>query len=179
MAEDSLRYDRMVQDALRDVVRQALAEVAESGFPGAHHFYITFRTHHPGVDIPEHLRASYPEEMTIVLQHQFYGLEVAAAHFEVTLSFRKRLERLHIPFAAVVAFVDPAVNFGLQFQPPDAAESGAGGAEAPARLPAESRPEPQAEPQEERQEQGPPAGPEGAGEAGAEKVVSLDAFRKK
>ena len=170
MAEDSLRYDRMVQEALRDVVRRALAAGAEAGFPGAHHFYITFRTQHPGVEIPEHLRAAYPDEMTIVLQHQFYGLEVAPEHFEVTLSFRKRLERLHIPFAAVVAFVGPAVNFGLQFQPPEgAAAGGAAGA------PIESRPEPQ----EQRQEPDRPYGPEGAGGAAAEKAVSLAAFRNK
>ena len=168
MAEDTLRYDRMVQDAMRGVVREALATVAATGFPGAHHFYITFRTRHPGVDIPQHLHATYPDEMTIVLQHQFYGLEVEDAHFSVTLSFRKRLERLTIPFAAITSFVDPGVNFGLQFQPEEV--------EGPrlAAVPAVEKGV------EEGPEERPaaPAKPE-AGEAGGEKIVSLDAFRKK
>ena len=167
MDEDKLPYDRMLQDAMRDVLRKALAHVADSGLPGAHHFYITFRTHYPGVEIPGHLHASYPEDMTIVLQHEFYGLEVAESHFQVTLSFKKRLERLKIPFASVVSFVDPAVNFGLQFQVDETAARS-----RPAPVPAvASAPAPTEAAGEKPAED---AGPEGA-----EKVVSLDAFRKK
>jgi uncharacterized protein len=174
MAEDKLPYDQMVQDAMRDVLRRTLTQVAKTGLPGAHHLYITFRTSYPGVEIPDHLRASYPSDMTIVLQHQFYGLEVTEAMFQVTLSFRKRAERLRIPFAAVVAFVDPAVNFGLQFQVPDAeptrpvaaftgaASVGSGSASSSPLLATDDE----------------PAAEEG-GESKVEKVVSLDAFRKK
>ena len=170
MAEERLSYDRMVQDAMRGVLRSALTEVAEGGLPGAHHFYITFRTSYPGVDIPDHLRASYPEDMTIVLQHQFFGLEVSEAQFQVTLSFKKRLERLRIPFAAVTAFVDPAVNFGLQFQIHETAPAPQGPKVVPAPVPA-SLPASGSASAEPAQDQDP--------EAAAEKVVSLDAFRKK
>ena len=113
---EPLRYDKMVEDALRGVVRQSLAQVAKNGFPGNHHFYVTFRTAAPGVVLPGHLRAQYPEEMTIVLQHQFWGLEVDEEAFEVTLSFNKVHERLRVPFAALTGFVDPSVRFGLQFK---------------------------------------------------------------
>ena len=116
MGRELLRYDKMVEDALRGVVRQSLAQVAKSGFPADHHFYLTFRTCSPGVAMPDYLRAQYPEEMTIVLQHQFKGLEVGAEGFEVTLSFNRMQERLRIPFAALTRFVDPAAPFDLQFK---------------------------------------------------------------
>jgi hypothetical protein len=116
MRETTLRYDLMVEQALRGVVRQAMAQVARDGLPGNHHFYVSFRTTAPGVQIAERLRAQYPEEMTIVLQHQFWGLEVEPDSFSVTLSFNGSNERLLIPFAAITAFVDPAVNFGLPFK---------------------------------------------------------------
>ncbi len=116
MGRDLLRYDKMVEDALRGVVRQSLAQVAKSGFPANHHFYLTFRTCYPGVAMPDYLRAQYPEEMTIVLQYQFKDLEVGTEGFEVTLSFNKMQERLRIPFTALTGFVDPAVQFGLQFK---------------------------------------------------------------
>ena len=124
MTKDGLRYDRMVEAALRGVVREALAEAAEKGLVGGHHFYITFKTNAAGVDISDHLRAKYPEEMTIVLQHQFWGLEVREQDFSVTLSFQNQPEQLTIPFAAVASFADPSVNFALQFEiaaakPPD------------------------------------------------------------
>jgi hypothetical protein len=123
MSREQLRYDKMVEDALRGVVRQSLAQVAKNGFPGNHHFYLTFRTGIPGVAIPDYLRSQYPEEMTIVLQYQFWGLEVGEDAFEVTLSFNKVHERLHIPFAALTGFVDPAVQFGLQFKGEVSAEA--------------------------------------------------------
>lgn len=116
MSDDALRYDLMVENALRGVVRQALALTAERGLPGNHHFYITFRTDHPGVTLADHLRQRYPREMTIVLQLQFWGLKVEDEAFEVTLSFSDKPERLHIPFAAITAFADPSVRFGLQFE---------------------------------------------------------------
>jgi hypothetical protein len=116
MTKDWLRYDRMVEDALRGVVRRALTEVASSGLPGDHHFYLTFRTVEPGVHIAPPLRGQYPKEMTIVLQHQFWGLEVNEEHFAVTLSFGGKHERLVVPYRAIVSFADPSVKFGLQFE---------------------------------------------------------------
>jgi len=106
----------MVEAALRGVVREALARAAASGLPGAHHFYITFRTGAPGLALPDYLRKEYPDEMTIVLEHQFWDLEVEEEKFSVGLSFKNRNEKLTIPFAAITAFADPSVKFGLQFQ---------------------------------------------------------------
>jgi hypothetical protein len=116
MNEDILRYDRMVEKALRDVVRTAISTAARDGLPGEHHFYISFLTQYPGVELPEHLYKQYPEEMTIVLQFQFFGLKVEPDHFCVTLSFNNIREKLVIPFQAVTTFADPSVNFALQFQ---------------------------------------------------------------
>lgn len=120
MAKDWLRYDQMVEDALRSVVRRALTEAAVSGLPGDHHFYITFRTDIPQVRIPQHLKAQYPREMTIVLQHQFWALEVTDDSFTVTLSFGGKHEALFIPFETIVSFADPSVKFALQFDSADA-----------------------------------------------------------
>jgi len=111
-----LRYDKMVENALRNVVRQALDEVADEGLPGQHHFYITFRTDHPKTDVPAHLTAQYPETMTIVLQHQFWNLYTDDDGFSVTLSFNKKPQPLRVPWAALQAFADPSVNFALQFE---------------------------------------------------------------
>ncbi|MDH3702091.1 MAG: ClpXP protease specificity-enhancing factor SspB [Alphaproteobacteria bacterium] len=121
MTEDLLQYDRLVERALKNVVREALNYVAEHGLPGSHHLYITFRTDHPDVVLPDELREKYPIEMTIVLQYQFWELIVAEDIFNVTLSFNDRPQQLTIPFAAVNAFADPSVNFALQFQPGDTA----------------------------------------------------------
>lgn len=112
-----LRYDKMVERALRGVVRKAVEEVREEGLPGDHHFYITFLTEYPGVDIPDYLRDRYPSEMTIVLQYQFYDLTVDDEFLGVTLSFNNVPERLTVPMAAITIFADPSVNFALQFQP--------------------------------------------------------------
>lgn len=110
-------YDEIVQEALRAVVGRVLGEVERSGgLPGEHHFYITFKTAHPGVEMPKHLMERFPDEMTIVLQNKFWDLKVAEKHFEVGLSFNQVPAKLSIPFAAVTGFVDPAVNFALQFQ---------------------------------------------------------------
>src|ERR1700691_898008 len=116
MTEDLLRYDLMIEAALRNVVRETLTTVARDGLPGEHHFYITFLTHFPGVEIPDYLKKQYPEEMTIVLQYQFFGLKLSEDGFSVTLSFNNVKERLHIPFEAITTFADPSVNFALQFQ---------------------------------------------------------------
>jgi hypothetical protein len=116
MTDDILRYDLMIEAALRDVVRETLETVAQNGLPGEHHFYITFLTNFPGVEIPEHLRKQYPDEMTIVLQYQFFGLKLDEEAFQVTLSFNNIKERLKIPIEAITTFADPSVNFALQFQ---------------------------------------------------------------
>lgn len=115
--EDVLRYDKMVEQALRGVVRQAVEEVMADGLPGDHHFYITFLTDYPGVEIPDYLRDRYPHDMTIVLQYQFYDLSVDKEKMGVTLSFNNMPERLVIPLGAISIFADPSVNFALQFQP--------------------------------------------------------------
>ncbi|MSO98216.1 MAG: hypothetical protein EXR11_08370 [Rhodospirillaceae bacterium] len=115
MAVSSLSYERMVEDALRGVLRQALHLTAAQGLPGSHHFYITFDTTHPAVRIPESLRTLHPNEMTIVLQHQFWDLKVSDEGFEITLSFSGASQQLKVPFAAVTAFADPHAKFGLQF----------------------------------------------------------------
>lgn len=170
MAKTFLRYDKMVEDALRGVLRQALSACLD-GVPGDHHFFITFRTRHPGVDIPDYIHARYPQEMTIVLQHQFWGLEVTEEWFEVTLSFNRVNERLHIPFAAVTAFADPSAKFGLQFR-----VEGEDG-ELLADDEAFGEEEPAAE-----DEAAATAGPEGEEKPEAEQgaqVITLDAFRKK
>jgi len=138
VAQDLFQYDKMVERALRGVVRDALARVAQEGPRGAHHFYIGFATGMPGVVIPDSLRERFPEEMTIVLQHQFWDLEIGEESFSVSLSFQKQLERLTIPFAAIRSFADPSVNFALEFAEPAAAEPTAVGS-----LPA---PQPVAEP---------------------------------
>jgi len=116
MTDDLLRYDLMIEAALRDVVRETLTSVAKNGLPGEHHFYITFLTNFPGVEIPDYLRKQYPDEMTIVLQYQFFGLKLLDESFTVTLSFNNVKERLVIPLEAITTFADPSVNFALQFQ---------------------------------------------------------------
>jgi uncharacterized protein len=157
MAEDHMRYDILAQEALRGVVRKVLAEVSRTGLPGEHHFFISFATRAPGVRIGEDLLKQYDKEMTIVLQNQFWDLKVTESAFEVGLSFNGQPEMLHIPFSAIKGFFDPSVQFGLQFDPATAGtDTEADEAEADAAV-------------------------EGgdAGEATGEKVVSLDAFRKK
>ena len=161
MSTDLLRYDRMVEAALRRVVRDALREVQEHGLPGEHHFFISFRTQYPGVRMPEFLRAKYPDEITIVLQYQFYGLDVNDERVEVTLSFNGSHERLVVPMAAITTFADPSVNFALQFQPPDEDE----GEEV-----VDEAVEEEAAPAEGEDEDAPKQGGT---------VVALDAFRKK
>jgi hypothetical protein len=170
MATDHIRYDVLARDALRGVLRRVLADAAEHGLPGDHHFFITFVSTADGVKLSPRLLAQYPEEMTVILQHQFWDLVVTEERFEVGLSFGGIPERLVIPFSAIKSFFDPSVQFGLQFETSDAAPVPAD-TEAPAApLPATSAlPAPAKEAKEEE-----PAKPaEGA------EVVRLDRFRKK
>jgi len=157
MAQDLFDYPQMVETALRGVVREALARAAREGLRGAHHFYVSFRTDAASVVLPDYLLAKYPDEMTIVLQNQFWGLEIRDQDFSVTLSFQNRPEQLTIPFAAVTSFADPSVKFGLQFEVSAAKPQGA--AALPAKVPARETSEP------------PPRQ--------AAEVVKLDKFRKR
>ncbi len=116
MISDSLPYDQWIEDALRGVVHQALLHTARHGLPGNHHFYVTFRTAAEGVELAPALRAEYPDEMTIVLQHQFWDLNVDDDSFGVSLNFRGKPQRLHVPLAALTAFGDPSVNFGMHLK---------------------------------------------------------------
>jgi uncharacterized protein len=173
MATDHIRYDVLARDALRGVLRRVLSDAAEHGLPGEHHFFITFLSTAEGVKLSPRLLAQYPEEMTVILQHQFWDLVVTEDRFEVGLSFGGIPERLVVPFNSIKSFFDPSVQFGLQFEPSDAA------AEAPAAsLPAVATPSSTASapavsaPNAENKDE--PAKPS----EGAE-VVRLDRFRKK
>jgi len=167
MAQDLFHYDKMVEAALRGVVRDALKRAAREGLRSAHHFYIGFDTRAPGVDIPDHLHARYPEDMTIILQHQFWDLVVTEDRFEVGLSFGGIPERLVVPFAAVKRFLDPSAPFDLQFEPSGAEAPQLPAVPAPSALPV-AAPEPAAESKDESAKTS-----EGA------EVVRLDRFRKK
>ena len=173
MATDHIRYDVLARDALRGVLRRVLTDAAEHGLPGEHHFFITFVSTADGVKLSPRLLAQYPEEMTIILQHQFWDLVVTEDRFEVGLSFGGIPERLVVPFAAIKSFLDPSVQFGLQFEPSDADAA----AEVPgAKLPAVPAPSalPVAAPSPAAESTDEPAKPS----EGAE-VVRLDRFRKK
>jgi len=197
MPDDHIRYDLLAQQALRGVVRTVLADVAKKGLPGEHHFKITFNTAAPGVRLSDRLRAQYPETMTIILQHQFWDLAVGERGFEVGLAFGGISERLAVPFDSIVAFYDPAVQFGFQFEAIDAIPAGERGdaakdaaKAAPARedksaqqtaaLPpgkrtAGKKSEPAAAPAKPAE---PPNGGDDKPDGGGE-VVRLDRFRKK
>jgi uncharacterized protein len=183
---DRFHYDALVDDALRSVVRRVLTQVADKGLPGSHHFYISFRSNDAGVVLPDYLRAKYPEEMTIVLQHQYWDLLIGADAFEVTVSFNKQQERIRVPFAALSAFVDPSVRFGLQFDRKDkaAADKPDSAAVPPTSLPAPDKRPPLAGPAgEAKAEAGAaeaaPQAAEAKPEDPASKVIKLDSFRKK
>ena len=133
MPTDVIRYDLLVQDALKGVVRRVLANAARDGIPGEHHFYLSFRTGEKGVRISQALRDQYPTEMTIVLQHQFWDLAVNDHGVEVGLSFSGVPEKLAIPFDAITGFFDPSVQFGLKFELSASGEAGAAKALPPAR----------------------------------------------
>jgi hypothetical protein len=173
MATDHIRYDVLARDALRGVLRRVLTDAAEHGLPGEHHFFITFLSTAEGVKLSPRLLAQYPEEMTVILQHQFWDLVVTDDRFEVGLSFGGIPERLVVPFNSIKSFFDPSVQFGLQFEPADAAEAAAA-TNLPAAVPAAASsaltvPAAAAEKSDDE-----PAKPS----EGAE-VVRLDRFRKK
>jgi uncharacterized protein len=190
MASDLIRYDLLVQDALRAVMRKVLADVAREGLPGEHHFFITFKTRAPGVRLSTRMREQYPTEMSIVLQHQFWDLTVGDQAFEVGLSFHGKSEVLLIPFDAVTGFFDPSVEFGLKFEL--AGETAEPAPEAPpqvaAHAPGRSKPKPRGSGSEPAE-----IGPASAKDEGAPvklaksapipaeqgKVISIETFRKK
>ena len=184
MGKDLIGYNALVENGLRSVVREALRRVASEGWPGTHHAYITFKTTAPGVEVPDSLRTRYPEELTIVLQHQFWGLEVEDDFFAVTLSFNKVGQRVVVPFAALTSYADPSVKFGLQFgvSPetrgdkvlPKARGSKTGAKQRPAAQAASVR-DASADDAEAASE----TDAENAPDGGGEKVVALDRFRKK
>ena len=183
---DHIRYDLLTQQALRGVVRSVLVDAAKNGLPGDHHFYIAFDTRADGVAIPERLRTQYPEQMTIILQHQFWDLKVTDEGFEVGLSFGGVPTKLVVPFEAVKGFFDPSVQFGLQFEevgeeegerpaPANVSEKGGGRPPLMASPPPAPTPiaaPPQAAAAAEESEPEPPA-------TGGAEVVRLDRFRKK
>lgn len=167
----TIDYPSMIDTAMRSVVKEALQQVVRSGLPGEHHFYISFRTDYPGARVSESLKSRYPEEMTIVVQHQFWDLQVTESGFSIMLSFNNIPEKLVIPFNAMTAFADPSIKFGLQFHGrplPEDATSGVQDtlAKAIKNMSPKKQPKTAASDNEE-----PPA-------AGAE-VITLDAFRKK
>ncbi|MCF3640981.1 SspB family protein [Rhizobium sp. TRM95111] len=173
MAQDHIRYDILAQDALRSVIRKVLSEVAATGhLPGDHHFFITFLTGAPGVRISQHLKAKYPEQMTIVIQHQFWDLKITESLFEIGLSFSDTPEKLVIPFNAIRGFYDPSVSFELEFDVAVNEEEEAPSAEITAY------PAP-VEKTEDAGEEKSTATDDDGGKPGGGSVVSLDSFRKK
>lgn len=197
MGQDLIRYDVLAQEALRGVIRKVIGEVVKTGLPGEHHFFITFLTSAPGVRISSRLREKYPELMTIVIQHQYWDLQVTDTAFEVGLSFSDIPERLLIPFAAIRGFYDPAVNFELEFdvrgidaanEQLDASEEGESHGPVLVGSPtpmATAKPATKSKGKKAPPKEKPATAVEGgeAGDDSAEKkeadVVSLDAFRKK
>ena len=181
MGADLIRYDLLVQDALRSVVKKVLGDTARDGLRGEHHFNISFKTNAPGVGLPASIKLRYPDEMAIILQHEFWDLAVVGEAFEVSLNFSRRPERLTIPFDAITGFSDPSVPFGFKLEP----------RLAEGARPAEPEPEPAAKPKPKAPPAAIPARkadtpapaiakpPEKVGEGDAAKVVSIDSFRKK
>ena len=166
MASEGIDYDRLVREALLGVIRRVLEQIAKDGLPGEQHLYLTFRTAHPEVEIPETLRRSHPEEMTIVLQHQFWDLVVEGDRFVVTLRFDGMPRRLTVPLAALVAVVDPSVPFGLRFSDPSAPAR-----EATATSVGDAAAKAEASVAETR--------PAGAGGGAGGNVVEISAFRRR
>ncbi|MBL4786951.1 MAG: hypothetical protein JKY49_16170 [Cohaesibacteraceae bacterium] len=190
MAEDLIRYDVLTQEALRNTVRKVLTEVAQTGLPGEHHFFITVDTHANGVQISSRLNEQYPDEMTIVIQHQFWDLVVGENHFEIGLSFNGIPEKLIVPLTAIKTFIDPSVQFALHFEtgldvPRESAiedeTAQAAKPKSATNLKAVSKSDDSIEPSVKEAD---PAADEGKSDASATDadsadVVSLDAFRKK
>ena len=203
MPTDIIRYDLLVQEALRSVVRKVLGDAARDGLPGEHHFFVTFRTDAPGVQISPRTKERFPKEITIILQHQFWDLNVTEFGFEVGLSFSNVPERLSVPWEALSGFFDPSVEFGLKFELQDIEpEEGAndtepaprpaalpapkggsrsdkaprGAGSEPLEMPPTARPKGKAEAKPEKTASHPAEKPADGGDP---KVISIDAFRKK
>jgi uncharacterized protein len=187
MATDLIRYDLLVQDALRSVVRKVLSDTARSGLVGEHHFNIAFKTLAPGVVVPPPFRQRFPDEMSIILQHEFWDLAVSEEAFEVSLNFSRKPERLTVPFDAITGFADPSVPFGFKLEPkmPEVAPEA-----APSRTAGPNRSPPAAKQQETTPAAVSPTRSASVAKAserpikteeppGKAKVVSIDAFRKK
>jgi uncharacterized protein len=197
MAVDHIRYDLLAQEALRGVVQRVLADIAKNGFPGEHHLYITFDTCAAGVQISPRLRELYPEDMTIVLQHQFWDLIVTEEGFEVGLSFKGVPEKLGVPFLAIKGFFDPSVQFGLKFEavtePAEAPVAASDDAPAPVTAPSQAKPSRPARPKAmkppaatepavaptQTERSGKDGDSEGPDRPTGGEVVRLDRFRKK
>ncbi len=190
-AEDLIRYDVLTQEALRGVIRKVLEEVAAAGLPGEHHFFITFRTDHPGVRLSARMRERYPEEMTIVIQHSFWDLKVTETAFEIDLSFDDILERLRVPFSALKGFFDPHVKFGVQFDAefleaansvetgePEIIETNPDNLPQVAQTREVTKSTPRKPGKKKAGKKAKDAKPENEADSGAE-IVSLDKFRKK
>lgn len=160
MTKDQINYPTLIDHAMRGVVRDVLKLMQATGLPGNHHFYISYSTLHPGVKMSEQLRAKYPREITIVIQHQFWDFKVEEQQFHVTLSFGGVPEKLTIPFAALTAFADPSIKFGLQFQQSEIFED---------EYPQVSQDEETPNEEEANDEPG----------NSEDKIISLDSFRKK
>jgi hypothetical protein len=184
MATDLIRYDLLVQDALRSVVRKVLADTARNGLVGDHHFNIAFKTQAPGVVAPAAVKQRFPDEMSIILQHEFWDLVVTQDAFEVSLNFSRKPERLTVPFDSITGFTDPSVPFGFKLEPrvSEAAsrapaaeeEKGTTRSSAPAKpAPVKPSAQPASAPKSSQSAEKP------AEPAGETKVVSIDAFRKK
>lgn len=156
MVQDNIHYPSLIDTAMRSVVRDVLKKILTSGLPGDHHFYISFNTTFPGVKISETLKSKYPKEITIVLQHQFWDFKVEDHQFSVTLSFSGVPEKLTVPYAALTAFADPSVKFGLQFQPTEMFDVEMAEPQEAISVTVKSEPE-----------------------DASEKIISLDTFRKK
>ena len=187
MADDQIRYDILAQEALRGVMRKVIGEVAKTGLPGEHHFFITFLTNAPGVRISSRLHERYPEQMTIVLQYQYWDLKVSDTHFEVGLSFSDVPEKLVVPFSAVRGFYDPSVNFELEFDVSQEEETQSSAGEIAEIAPAKAEKPAAAKQKAKKSSSAKKAKPKAAKDKEPEKeaedatgaeVVSLDAFRK-
>lgn len=181
MADDRIRYDILVQEAARGVIRKVLQETTQAGLPGEHHFFITFVTTAPGVRISSALRERYPEQMTIVIQHQYWDLKANEKGFEIVLSFSDVPEKLEIPYSAIRGFYDPHANFEMEFD--DVRPAVANESLVQELQPREAGPKPAEKPKKPKsskkaEEAGQPAEDDASGVKGAD-VVSLDAFRKK
>lgn len=170
---DTIDYPGLIDAAMRGVVREALVHVDKFGLPGEHHFFISFLTNYPGVSISPQLKARYPEEITIVVQHQFWDLKITKEYFSIMLSFNNIPEKLTVPFDALTAFADPSIKFGLQFH---GKNSGANDADEPVACPATGKNGQEKPPMAAFEEEAPS---ETSDAANDEKVISLEAFRKR